>query len=436
MIKINNELDILNFLQSQGIINLDDVREEMKENERQKILSKHKYKVFFDEKDGRWKTTLPDETKKNGRRLVARRSKDKLDADIIAYYAQIKDDLYIVDNLYTLEKIFPKWLKYKNAQTDASSYVKRLMVDWNKFYKDTNIVKIPICNLKYLTLNEWAHDIVKEYSLNKKQYYNMSVIIRQCLDYAVELELIDTNPYSRVKVKKTLFSKKEKPTNESQIFLISEQKKICDEAIRKFNTRNWCTTPLMILLNFQIGVRIGELVSLKWSDIEGDYLHIQRMEQTSYSIVDNSDGSVCTNPEGFKVVSHTKSSAGDRKIYLNSNAKTILDKIKYVNMKYGYYDDGYVFIASRRNKRGTSRAITKYLEELCLCSGVTNKSNHKIRKTQISSMFDNGININTIREQAGHEDERTSLNNYCFDQNDDEVKKQLLESVSNNIMVI
>ena len=70
----------------------------------------------------------------------------------------------------------------------------------------------------------------------------------------------------------------------------------------------------------------------------------------------------------------------------------------------------YADIASRLNKRGTSRAITKYTEKLCLCSGISNKSNHKIRKTQISSMFDGKININTIRELSGHKDERTSVN--------------------------
>ena len=51
-------------------------------------------------------------------------------------------------------------------------------------------------------------------------------------------------------------------------------------------------------------------------------------------------------------------------------------------------------------------------------------------------MFDHGININTIREQAGHEDERTSLKNYCFDQNDDYEKERLLEASANKIMVI
>ena len=427
---------MLIFLQSQGIINLDDVRDKMKDEERKRLLSKHRYKVFFDEKDNRWKTTLPDETKKNGRRLVAKRSKAKLENEIINYYAGIEDDEFIQEYIYSLETIFPKWLNYKASQTDATSYAKRIMTDWNKFYKDTNIITIPIKDLTYLQLNEWAHNIVKEYSLNKKQYYNMSMIVRQCLDYALELGMIDNNPFSRVKIKSTLFTKKTKQTNDSQIFLISEQKKLCEEAINKFKYREWCTTPLMILLNFQLGLRIGELVALKWTDIEDDYIHIQRMEQTDYKIVNKDDGSLFTQSNGYKIAEHTKSSAGDRYVYLNSNAKEILNKIKYVNMKYGYYDDGFIFIASRYNHRGTSRTLTKYLEDLCLSSGITNKSNHKIRKTQISSMFDKGININTIREQAGHEDERTSLNNYCFDQSDDEIKKKMLESISNNIMVI
>ena len=448
MIKINNTNyinqknieknsdDILSFLSSQGIINIDDVRNKMVEQEKERLLKKHPYAIFFDEKDKRWKTTIDDVTKKTGRRLIAKRQKDKLIAEIISKYAQIEDEQYMDNNLYTLEKIFPMWLKYKSTQTDASSYSKRIIVDWNKFYKDNYIISIPITNLKYLTVNEWAHNIVKEYSLNKKQYYNMSIIIRQCLDYAVELGVIDINPFSRVKIKKTLFTKKQKPSNDSQVFLKSEQQKLCDEALKKFKTRKWCTTPLMILLNFQLGLRIGELVALKWEDIEDDYIHIQRMEQTDYILVENEDGSVETKSNGYKITSHTKSDAGDRYIYLNSNAKEILKEIKSVNFKNGYYDDGYIFIASRQKHRGTSRTLTKYLEDLCLSSGVTNKSNHKIRKTQISAMFDKGININTIREQAGHEDERTSLNNYCFDQSDDTDKKKLLESVSNNIMVI
>ena len=431
-------IDTLQFMIDNSIIDLDDVRNNMKKQEKERLLRKHPYAIFYDDKDKRWKTTIADESKRNGRRLLAKRSKDKLESELILYYAGIEDDQYIKEVLGTLEDIFPKWLKYKMSQTDASSYGKRILTDWNKFYKDTLIVKMPLEDLTYLTLNEWAHNIVKDFSLNKKQYYNMSMIMRQCLDYACEPEInvLSSNPFLRVKIKSTLFAQKQRVDNNSQVFLIEEQKKLSEEAQRKFAVREWCTTPLMILLNFQIGLRIGELVAIKWTDIEGDYLHVQRMEQTSYEMKVSEDGTVETKADGYVIADHTKSAAGNRKVYLNANAKKILKTIRKVNMKYGYYDDNYIFIKSRYKTRGTSRTLTKYLEDLCLSSGITNKSNHKIRKTKISAMFDHGININTIREQAGHEDEKTSLNNYCFDQRDDEVKRKMFEDSANMIMVI
>lgn len=78
-----------------------------------------------------------------------------------------------------------------------------------------------------------------------------------------------------------------------------------------------------------------------------------------------------------------------------------------------------------------TRCLKQYLHNLCIDTGIMAKSNHKIRKTYISSLFDLGININTIKEQAGHEDERTSLHNYCFDQSENSVLEMKLESAMN-----
>ena len=107
-----------------------------------------------------------------------------------------------------------------------------------------------------------------------------------------------------------------------------------------------------------------------------------------------------------------------------------------IHLKNGYYDDGYIFIASRNKRRDTSRTLTKYLESLCEAAGVMNKSSHKIRKTHISSLHDHGVNINTIRELAGHEDVKTTLNYYCFDQKDLSERNQQLEQAANKIMAI
>lgn len=42
---------------------------------------------------------------------------------------------------------------------------------------------------------------------------------------------------------------------------------------------------------------------------------------------------------GVKVVEHTKSNAGERRIYLNKKARDVLYEIKQSNFRFGYYDD-------------------------------------------------------------------------------------------------
>lgn len=429
---------MLQYALNNGIINLDDVREKMRKAERQRLLNKHKYKVFQD-KDGRWKTTLPDESKSSGRRLIARTSQSKLEEDIISYYKQQEENEIKANSRFnhknkeevTLRDIFPQWLEYKNAHTSAPSYTKRIYTDWKTFYVNDAIVDIPIVDLTYLYVDRWVHDMIRKHGMTKTKYYNMSVILRQCLDYCCEEEIgiINANPMERVKIKGKLFVKKQKPSRETQVFQEDEQELICKELYSRYQKRTDCTTPLAILLNFQLGLRIGELVALKWSDIDGNYLHVQRMESGDYEVDAKKDKAV--KNKGYKVVDYTKTYAGDRRVYLNNEAKKIIKEIRKSSFKHGHYDDDFIFLTSDKGKRSNSRTITRYLEKICDSIGIINKSNHKIRKTYISSLFDKGINIDTIRRQAGHEDERTSLKNYCFDQHTSKEIENQLESASN-----
>lgn len=84
------------------------MREKMKKDERKRLLSLHEYKIFQD-KDGRWKTTLPDDTKKSGRRLVAKKAREDLEDTIIGYYKEIQkiSDKKTIQERITLREIYP-----------------------------------------------------------------------------------------------------------------------------------------------------------------------------------------------------------------------------------------------------------------------------------------------------------------------------------------
>ena len=59
--------------------------------------------------------------------------------------------------------------------------------------------------------------------------------------------------------------------------------------------------------------------------------------------------------------------------------------------------------------------------------GITMKSSHKARKTVISALIDGNVNINSVREMAGHRDERTTYANYVYDRSTAEEKVRMVE---------
>jgi integrase len=62
----------------------------------------------------------------------------------------------------------------------------------------------------------------------------------------------------------------------------------------------------------------------------------------------------------------------------------------------------------------------------CLDSVHSDSIFHKARKSFVSSALDGDVNINTVRQMVGHTDERTTLNNYCYDRSTDEEKLRKL----------
>ena len=411
------QTELLQFLLSRSKLSIEDVHCEMENMKNQKYLENHMYEIWQGN-DGRWRTYLPDSTTQKERRLIAKSTREKLEKEVIRYYKSIDEQEQA--KLVTLETWYLTWLDYKKLQTRSDMYIRRIASDWDNYYKTTPIIAIPIIKLEYDTLQEWALRIVKEKKLTKKQYYNMSIIIRQSLDYAVQKKLLSDNPFSKVTVDKKLFQAKKKPQDSTQVFLTDEQPLIEAESRKDF-AETGATACLAVPLAFQTGLRLGEIVALKESDVDSNYLHVQRMEVRKVEQL--ADGT--WSKQTFAVVDYTKSEAGDREVYLSKTARKIIADVIASNREHGYSDNGYLFL----NERGRihSKNVDYRIRKYCRHIGISEKALHKIRKTYISTLIDSGLNINEIRKLAGHEDERTTYNNYCFNRMTDTQTENLLE---------
>ncbi len=111
-----------------------------------------------------------------------------------------------------------------------------------------------------------------------------------------------------------------------------------------------------------------------------------------------------------EVVSHTKTAAGDRFVPLTSEAQKLIDTARQYQKEHHYPDNGYIF--SINDKPLTERCISTLYTKYCKKLGIIQKSSHKARKTFVSNLLSNGVNINTVRQAAGHA-EREPLTITC-----------------------
>ncbi len=145
---------------------------------------------------------------------------------------------------------------------------------------------------------------------------------------------------------KKCFAKKAIKDDES-VFTDGEVEKIADFIREDPSLLNYG-----ILLAFQTGVRVGELCTLKYSDIQGNKLCIRRTE-VRYR---DKDGKYV-----FEVRESPKTEAGNRDIILSSEAKRTLKEIRKLNPfgEYIFMNDG-----KRIKERSMHKARKTYATKL------------------------------------------------------------------------
>ena len=339
----NNELtgELLNFLGEKLNIDLNDVLQKNEDMRKKQILETHKaeHKVWQSNgKRVRWYTYIPDNNspKKNKTKLLVRTTEEDLEEAIIDYYISTDKER----NSMTIEKLYKEWFQYKEKHTNSTTYMHRIDNDWQKYYKGTYIIKKPIVDLDFLTVENWALDIIRKNDMPRKTYSNMTIIIRQILDYAVNKSIIDNNVFSKIKIPSKLFKPTKRKNDETQVFMVDEKPLIVKSAYDDYEDSDEAVC-LGVAFLFETGLRIGEMLALEFSDIYVDkpYISITKSEIKCEEKKPNGKWVIT----GYEVVPHAKTKAGERDVYLTEKAREILNTVRIWNKENGFSDNGYSF---------------------------------------------------------------------------------------------
>lgn len=375
-------LNGINKLKSSGEfdkIDEDNVLEILMKSKKTQVLKMHPYKITPPASEkGRWQTYYKDD---GGKRKILRAQTEK---EIIEKLFSIYLSKSYLDNFIFFD-LFQQWLEYKKMITSSPNTIKRHEQHYNRYFRHSVLHDMKIIEIDEIFLEKVCNHIVKEFNLTHKEWNNIKTILFGMFEYAERKQYLTGNLMEKVKIH-VKFRQVVKKTGATQTYNTDELEKL-NNYLDQMYMETEDSVFMAVKLNFLIGLRVGELVALRWEDIvDKTHLHIVREETRNQY----------TNT--YEVVEHTKTHQ-DRYVILVPKALEILEKIE----KQGEY----IFV--KDGERIFSRQIAYVLEKYAERQGVPTKSTHKMRKTYASKLNANGVPLDAIRTLLGHNSLSTTL---------------------------
>lgn len=395
-----------------GMVSPDEL-EIINKMKKEKVLAIHKYKITEPVNNkGRYMTYIQDNEK---RVKITATSLQNLINKLYKHYFD--------DCAMTLEKLYPEWLAKRKSTGVSARTVRRNENHWNKYYSGSPITQKPLHKITSENIEDFFHGIITKYNITSKELGNMKYIFSDMMKLAKKKNHIQINPFNDVDICTNACKPQKKQNDTSRVYLPEEKEKLFVELNKELTEHPDITDMYAIFLLFKLGLRIGEMVALKWADI--DYqsceIHIHRMETRDYD--ENEKLTDC-------IVEHTKkrSPYGDRFLPLGDYEINTFQKIKDINKKNNYNDDDFIFCDEKG--RTNIRSIDNRIRKLCRHAGIEIKSAHDIRRTVASEMFNNGIPVVAIRNYLGHSDIKTTYGYILDNRGKEERNNTILNSLS------
>jgi len=324
---------------------------------------------FYDNQGKRQRQTLKKGTTKKRAKEILRDIEDQLEKGI-----------YIPDKrIPAFSKTAKDWLEYKKPNLRASTWSVYEGHTQNHF---SDLDNLKINRITIAKIEQWIADRQKE-GMNIATLRKILVTLNQIMAYAVRHRYISFNPVrdaERPKGQGNTKKKKIRVLTPTEINALLEA-----ESDLKYKT-------LYRLAVFS-GARQGELLGLKWSDVdwENNQIHIQR---------------TFNNGAWYD----TKTETSNRKIDLGPAMITELKKWKLACPKSKL---GLMFPNGVGNPINHNNLVNRHFNPALEAAKLPKIRFHDLRHTYASLLIEQGENIKYIQSQLGHSNPTVTLNVYA-----------------------
>lgn len=376
--------DELQFAFDNGMIDVDTIRKQIEMNDRKKYLELHNSKIW-QSTDGKWYSFVPDCRKPTGKRLVKRCTKEKLEDFLVDFYKGYVEP-------QTIEKTYMEWIDKKLKFGEISKQTAdRYNADFNKYFYSAKDKEIKYINDDFL--DDFILRNIREHNLKSKAWSNLRTIIRGMFLFAKKRGYTNfsiTTYLSELDLSHKLFNH-EKKSDEQSIFSQEEVNEIVN-----YISNSRSLNDLAILFAIYTGMRVGEIVALKWEDIGSDYIHVNRTQIR----FNNECGAIVHEIRDFP-----KTEAGIRDIVIVPELRDIIKRLRTINPFTEY-------LFEKNGECIHKHSVCTKLYYICDKLNFQRKGMHSLRRYYATKLISAGVEEIIIISQMGHTDFNTTKNYY------------------------
>jgi len=306
--------------------------------------------------------------------------------------AEYKDKRATVSRL-TVQQLFDEYEVYHSHETRKTSHdsaMRNLRSRVLPTMKDYRLDR-----LTQPVLAQWKNEIAaSELSITTKR--NAYAAFVAMLNYAVKMDYLAKNPLSALGNFRDADAV-DKPAEKLHYYTAEQFRAYITAARERAETISDWSFYVFFCIAFYTGARKGEINALKWSDIEGNIMHIRR--------------SIAQKLKGDDVETPPKNRSSYRDLQIPDPLMTVLNEHKARQQETSrLFSEDYRVCGGERPLRDTS--IDKRNQMYAKAADLPHIRIHDFRHTHASLLVNEGINIQEIARRLGHSNVQMTWNTY------------------------